>query len=148
MQLSLYTDYGCRVLIYLACMKTERSSVEQVAQSFAISHNHLVKVVHGLSKLGFVETLRGRGGGIRLAQPAAQISMGEVVRKMEPNLALVECFDRETNTCPIVGICGLQSVLYQAREAFLKQLDAVSLEDIARAPRPIMKVLEARAQRE
>lgn len=137
MQLSLHADYACRVLIYLTTMKAERSSVEEIAQAFAISQNHLVKVVHKLGKLGFIETLRGRGGGIRLARSPESINIGEVVRKMEPGLDLVECFNEAENTCPITSNCGLKPVLYKAREAFLSQLEGVSLADISKQRRQI-----------
>ncbi len=147
MQLSLYADYGCRVLIFLACMDQEQSSVEEISRSFGISQNHLVKVVHGLSKFGFIETTRGRGGGIRLGTPPSEINMGQVVRKMEPHFHLVECFDTEANTCPIIRVCGLKAVLYKAREAFFRQLDEVSLQDIALQPRPIIAALQTQAKK-
>lgn len=130
MQLSLHADYACRVLIYLATSSSEKSSIEAVASSFGISQNHLVKVVHRLGQLGFLETSRGRGGGISLARPANKISIGDVVRQMEARLDLVECFDMPQNTCPIAGACGLKPWLAKAMAAFFETLDGVTLADV------------------
>lgn len=141
MQLSFHADYACRVLIYLATMEAERSSVEEIARAFGISQNHLVKVVHKLGKFGFIDTVRGRGGGLRLALSPESIRIGEVVRQMEPGLDLVECFNLATNTCPITDHCGLKPLLYKAREAFLSQLDAVSLAEISRQRRQLAQIL-------
>lgn len=131
MQLSLHADYACRVLIYLAARRAPRSSIEEIARAFKISENHLVKVVHRLGQLGFVETTRGRNGGLRLARDPELISMGDVIRRMEPHFEVVECFSSNTNTCPITGICGLQPALFKARDAFLQSLDAVNLAAVS-----------------
>ena len=143
MQLSLHADYGCRVLIYLALLEGDaRASIEQVAGAYGISENHLVKVVHQLGRHGFVDTLRGRGGGIRLARPAAEIRLGEVVRAMEPHFNMVECFAPETNTCPIISTCGLKRVLVDATAAYLAKLDEASIADVLRDQRGLRRALE------
>ena len=130
MQLSLYTDYACRTLMYLALRdRDERSSIAAIAAAYNISGNHLIKVVHSLGKLGFIETTRGRNGGIRLARPAENIRMGDVIRQTETNMNLVECFNPATNSCPITGPCGLKPWLWEAMEAFLTSLDRVTLAD-------------------
>lgn len=130
MQLSLYTDYACRTLMYLALRdRDERSSIAAIAAAYNISGNHLIKVVHSLGKLGFIETTRGRNGGIRLARPAENIRMGDVIRQTETNMNLVECFNPATNSCPIAGPCGLKPWLWEAMEAFLTSLDRVTLAD-------------------
>lgn len=131
MQLSYRADYACRVLIYLAAMDSEQSSIEEIAAAFDVSQNHLVKVVHSLGKHGFLHNTRGRGGGIRLARPPAEIILGDVIRKTETNFNVVECFDPATNRCPIHGICGLKPWLNKAMEAFLATLDDVTLADIS-----------------
>jgi Rrf2 family nitric oxide-sensitive transcriptional repressor len=142
LQLSLHADYACRVLIYLATMETERASIEAIAAAYGVSQNHLVKVVHRLGKLGFVDTLRGRGGGIKLARPAAEISVGDVIRKTEqPGFAVVECLDRGANTCPITAACGLKPWLAKATAAFLTTLDAVTLAEVAAKRGRLGKVL-------
>lgn len=130
MQLSLHADYACRVLIYLASRDASRSSIEEIARAFKISENHLVKVVHRLGQLGFIETMRGRNGGLRLGRDPKSISMGDVIRSMEPHFEVVECFSSTSNTCPITGICGLQPALFKARDAFLQTLDGVTLASV------------------
>lgn len=133
MQLSLYSDYSCRVLIYLASHPGKKAAIDDIATAYGISANHLVKVVHNLGKLGFIETTRGRGGGICLADTPDSIKMGQVIRKTEPTMALVECMSTENN-CPIVSQCGLRRALTEAREAFLKVLDGYTLKDVVRSP--------------
>jgi Rrf2 family nitric oxide-sensitive transcriptional repressor len=143
LQLSLHADYACRVLIYLGVRGAPRSSIEEIARAFKISENHLVKVVHRLGQLGFIETTRGRNGGLRLARDPELISMGDVIRRMEPHFEVVECFSSTSNTCPITGICGLQPALWKARDAFLQTLDAVSLSSVIGNREALMQTLGA-----
>ena len=130
MQLTLYTDYSLRVLLYLGLNPRRMATITDIAQSYKISRNHLVKVVHNLAMQGFINTTRGRGGGITLARPAAEINIGDVVRHTEVNFHLVECFDRERNTCPIAAACFLKSALYEAQRAFMTVLDRYTLADV------------------
>jgi Rrf2 family nitric oxide-sensitive transcriptional repressor len=130
MQLTLYTDYSLRVLLYLGLNSRRMATITDIAQSYGISRNHLVKVVHNLAMQGFINTTRGRGGGITLARPAAEINIGDVVRHTEVNFHLVECFDRERNTCPIAAACFLKGALYEAQRAFVAVLDRYSLADV------------------
>ena len=130
MQLSLHADYACRVLMYLATTPEEKTSIQAISEGFDISENHLVKVVHRLGKEDFLITTRGRGGGIRLARAPSLINLGDVIRRMEPHFNLVECFDKETNSCPLVRVCELKQVLAKARDAFLSALDNFTLADI------------------
>jgi Rrf2 family transcriptional regulator, nitric oxide-sensitive transcriptional repressor len=139
-QLTLYTDYGLRVLIYLACHDDD-GTVGAIAERYGISRNHLVKVVHALSQKGFVTTIRGRSGGLRLARPAAEINVGEVVRALETNRALVECFSPEQNTCPIAPVCALKGALAEAEMAFQRVLDGYTLADVTKNPGAIVKHL-------
>lgn len=127
-QLTRYTDYGLRVLLYLACTR-EDVTVAEIAQQYGISRNHLVKVVHALSQKGYVQTTRGRAGGLRLAMPPELIGIGQVIRDLESNRALVECFAPETNTCPIAPVCALKGVLVEAEAAFQRELDKYTLAD-------------------
>ncbi len=129
MQLTLYTDYSLRVLIYLGIRPEQQATIGEIAESYNISRNHLVKVVHNLANLGYIKTLRGRGGGMVLALPPEEINVGEVVRRTEPNFNLVECFDKESNTCPISSCCALIMGLKVARKAFLEVLDGFTLAD-------------------
>jgi len=130
MQLTLYTDYSLRVLIYLGIRPNHQATITEIAQSYKVSRNHLVKVVHNLGNMGYITTTRGRGGGLLLALPAEKINIGEVVRKTEPNFDLVECFDEETNSCPISPACALIRALKMARKAFLEVLDQYTLADV------------------
>ena len=107
MQLTAYTDYSLRVLMYLAVHEDRLVTISEIAAVYDISKNHLMKIVHQLGQEGFVETVRGRGGGLRLGKPASHIVLGHVVRRMEPHFNLVECFDSTTNCCPLTPICRL-----------------------------------------
>lgn len=129
MQLTFYTDYALRVLIYLNKMPNKVSTITEISEFYQISKNHLVKVVHSLAQLGYVASIRGKGGGIKLAKPSHEISIGEIVRKMEPNFYLVECFNSGTNRCVITQVCRLRGILSQGIEAFFKVLDSYALSD-------------------
>jgi Rrf2 family nitric oxide-sensitive transcriptional repressor len=109
----------------------------------ALSEDHLVKVVQRLAHLGYVETMRGRGGGVRLIVEPAKINVGAVVRATEENFRLVECFDEAANTCPIAPACGLAPALDEALKAFLGVLDRYSLEEFTRSPKKLHKLLIA-----
>jgi Rrf2 family nitric oxide-sensitive transcriptional repressor len=130
MHLTLHTDYGLRVLLYLAHYPDRRVNTREVSAAFGISKNHLVRVVQTLAENNFVTTTIGRGGGIALAKQPDQIRVSEVVRALEPNLHMVECFNLESNTCPIVPVCGLKAPLRKALDAFLGTLDKYTLADI------------------
>lgn len=132
MQLTLHTDYALRVLMRLAVAPERLATVEEIAGAYEISRAHLVKVVHGLARLGYVETLRGRRGGVRLARPASRIGIGRVVRDTEERFSLVECFDPEARPCRIASACHLRGALREAQEAFLAALDAYTLADLVR----------------
>lgn len=129
MKISYFTDYSLRVLLYLST-KGELATVGEIAEAFNISKNHLVKVVHNLSKLGLIETTKGKHGGIRLNTPADKLRLGKLLELLEP-MSLVECFDKETNQCPIIGVCELEKILYRARAAFLEQMNLVTLASMS-----------------
>lgn len=129
MQLTKYTDYGLRTLIYLATAGDNRP-ISEIAARYKISRNHLVKVVHHLIKLGYLKTLRGRSGGVELAHAASGIAIGRVVRDLEPGFEIAECFAPTRNECVITNGCKLARALDEARHAFLAVLDDYTLEDI------------------
>lgn len=129
MQLTLHTDYSLRVLIYLADKGDTLATISEVASFYEISRNHLVKVVHHLAGAEFIQTTRGKNGGMRLARPPEEISVGEVVRKMEPNFDIVECFNAENRACTVAPLCALKGVLQQAGNEFLSLLDRYTLAD-------------------
>ena len=122
-------------------------SVDEVSRAFGISRHHLVKVVQTLTELGVVEAQRGRGGGMRLAMRPGEINVGWLVRRTEPHLDLVECFDLATNTCPIAPACGLKGVLQRAQQAFLKVLDEYNLDDFQSRRRDLVALLDESLRR-
>ncbi len=143
MRLTVHTDYGLRVLIFLAAKNGEPATIPEIAEAYGISRGHLMKVVNALARLGYVETTRGRNGGITLARAPASIRVGEVVRQTEENLALVECFSKSKGAgCRIDGTCRLKGVLAEALGAFLATLDGYTLEDIVKGrAAPLVKRL-------
>ncbi|WP_028784530.1 Rrf2 family transcriptional regulator [Thalassobacillus devorans] len=131
MRLKKYTDYALRVLIYTASKpEGELASIKEISKVFDISENHLSKIVHQLNKLDMLKTIRGRSGGIRLAKHPEEINVGDVVRKMEDDFILLECFDRGSDHCVITPACKLKHVLNDALEAFLEILDEYTLQDL------------------
>ncbi|MGO3741114.1 Rrf2 family transcriptional regulator [Kerstersia sp.] len=132
MRLTLKTDYALRTLMYLGQQRGRLTSIASVAEFYGISENHLVKVVHELGRKGFIETLRGKGGGIRLLLQPAEISIGDVVRAMEDDMALVACFGPQEpdRACLLTDSCSLQGLLHQALQAFMATLDAHTLADM------------------
>ena len=142
MQLTQFTDFALRTLLYLAVHRDRLVPAAEIAAAYGVSSHHLIKVAHQLARLGFVESARGRGGGLRLAREPDTITAGEVVRATEPHFHVVECFDREHNTCPIVGACELIRVLAQARERFLATLDEVRLSDMLRDPKKAERLVQ------
>ena len=142
MQLTTHTDYALRVLMYLAVHNDRLVTVGEMASTYAISKNHLMKVVYQLGQHGFVETIRGRSGGLRLGHAPERVWLGEVVRRMEPHLNIVECFDPTTNRCPILPACGLSRVLVEARAAFLTVLDRYTLADLILDPHALTQLLQ------
>ncbi|WP_108306783.1 Rrf2 family transcriptional regulator [Metalysinibacillus jejuensis] len=143
MRLTVYTDYSLRTLIYLGAKKQdELTTIQEISDAYNISKNHLMKVTHQLGQLGYIETIRGRGGGIRLAKLPAHISIGEVVRQTEEDFHLVECFDPESNMCKIAPACQLKGVLAEALQAYLEVLDRYTVEDFLGNRDLLMQLLQ------
>jgi Rrf2 family nitric oxide-sensitive transcriptional repressor len=115
--------------MYLANNDEQPCSVRGIAEHYGISRNHLVKVVHRLSQLGYITSTRGKGGGIKLAKEATMLRLGDLVRKLEPSMDLVECFDRATNTCKVTADCQLKHYLADANTAFMESLNQYTLAD-------------------
>lgn len=129
MQLTIFTDYGLRVLMYAAAHRSRLCSVREIAEHYGISYNHLVKVVHHLAKQGYIRSVKGKGGGIELAADATALRLGDLVRDLEPNMDIVECFNRDTNACRITTSCQLKHYLSDASRAFIDTLNAHTLAD-------------------
>jgi Rrf2 family transcriptional regulator, nitric oxide-sensitive transcriptional repressor len=142
MKLTSYTNYALRSLQLAALRSPDLVRVDDVVAVHRLSRPHIVKIVHELGKAGFVETVRGRNGGFRLARPAHEIIVGDVVRITEGNLEVVECFNPDTNTCPLIGVCKLSSAIKRATRAFMQVLDEVSLADIASNRSELLRRLE------
>jgi Rrf2 family nitric oxide-sensitive transcriptional repressor len=130
MRLTRFTDNALRCLLLLGLEPERCITVNEVAERMNMSYEHLVKIVHRLSEFGYVETVRGRRGGVRLGKAAGDIVLGALVRQTEDNLALVECFDPEHSTCPILSACRLAGTLDEALKAFLAVLDRQTLADL------------------
>ncbi len=127
MRLTRYTDYALRVLMYLGDQPGRTGTISEIAGRYRISRNHLLKVVHGLARAGYLVTRRGKGGGLQLARPAEQINLGEVVRRMEGSLAVVECMGEDVADCLLDPCCALKGAVSDARAAFLAALDRYTL---------------------
>lgn len=141
MRLTTFSDYSLRVLIYLGSTPDRLATIDQVAAAYGISANHLMKVVHHLAQRGYIETVRGKGGGMRLAHAPEAINVGAVIRATEDSLALVECFESGTTDCRIARACVLKQALAQALEAFLAVLDRYTLADLIAPARPLARML-------
>ena len=139
MRLTIYTDYTLRTLIYLGLSGGRRVTISEIAEHYGISGTHLMKVVHQLGLAGDIETVRGKGGGIRLAKPPEAINVGNVVRRTEPDMEIVPCMG-ESGVCAIESSCVLQSALRDALKAFLLVLDRFTLADLI-APRHKLSAL-------
>ncbi len=130
MQLTRYTDYSLRVLVYLSINQGKSATISEIADFYKISRNHLVKVVHNLSLKKYINSSRGKGGGLRLAHTPNEIIVGAVVRDTEPNFNVAECFTEVHDNCSIETICQLKNILHIATENFLSTLDGYTVADI------------------
>ena len=137
MRLTRYTDYAMRVLLYLGAQPEKVCSISEIARAYGISQNHLMKVAHDLGKAGYIEGVRGRSGGIRLAKSADEINVGDVVRQTEEGFELVEC-----GTCVIAPACGLTGALDEALAAFMAVLDRYTLADLLKKRSKLMRLFE------
>lgn len=138
MQLTSFTDYGLRALIFMASLpKDQMTNITEVTNVYGVSRNHMVKIINQLSRVGLVAAVRGKNGGIYLGKPADQIRIGEVVRLLEP-LALVNC---GSDYCHITSACRLKQILNQAIDHFLNELDKYTLADLIKNNEPLYKLL-------
>lgn len=134
MRLTMFTDFGLRMLMRMAGEPDRAFTAEQIAAEFRISRHHLTKVVGSLAAAGIVTTQRGAGGGMRLAHPADTITLGEIVRLLEAKQAMVECFRPDGGACVLTPKCRLKGKLLAARNAFLRELDGTTLAECAYRP--------------
>jgi Rrf2 family nitric oxide-sensitive transcriptional repressor len=141
LRLTVYTDYALRLLMYLAVKDDGLATIAEVARSYGVSKNHLMKVAHQLGQAGYVGTVRGRGGGLRLARPVAAINLGDVVRHTEPDLAVVACLNPVDAACAIKSCCVLRRALAKAGDAFIAVLDGYTLADLTKPRAPLRAML-------
>lgn len=139
MQLTRHTDFSLRVLIYLSLNKSEELvTINEISEHFEILRNHLTKVVNHLAQKGYIETIRGKNGGLRLAKKPADIKLGDVVRSMEMNLDVINC---SKPLCPLINNCKLKCILNEAKHSFLKTLNNYTIEDLNEEPETIKNLL-------
>jgi len=131
MQLTMFTDYALRSLIFLAKRPKELASVKEIAAYYGISRNHLVKVIHRMVTLGLIASSKGRGGGVKLIGKPEDMRLGDIVQKIE-NMEMVECFNKDTNTCRISDVCQLKHFLFEATQNFIQTLNEYTLADAAK----------------
>jgi Rrf2 family nitric oxide-sensitive transcriptional repressor len=141
MRLTAFSDYALRVLIYLALRQEGLTTIGEIASAYGIPENHLMKVVHHLGQQGYVKTIRGKGGGIRLARAPTQIIVGEVLRSTEGSPPFVECFDPHTSNCRIQAACRLHLILRRALDAMFEVLDQHTLSDLLEPGHSLTRIL-------
>ena len=142
MQLSKFTDYALRVLMHLATAEGHLLTTRQISEMHDTKFNHLSKVTQWLVREGFAESVRGRNGGLRLAKPARDINIGAIMRQLESQQNLVECFQPNGGQCVLLEGCGLKAVLHSAEQAFFEVLDQKTLEDLTANNRTLGLVLK------
>ncbi|MBN9310300.1 MAG: Rrf2 family transcriptional regulator [Devosia sp.] len=141
MRLTHFTDLSLRLLMYLAVKADGLATIQEVAERYGVSRNHLMKVTQGLVKHGFVASARGNGGGLRLQRPATEIRVGEVIRVTEDDFRLVECFEAGRSSCTLLPACRLKGVLGEALGAYLAVLDKYTLDDLTVPTHPMRRAL-------
>ncbi len=134
MRLTTFSDYTLRVLMFLAVERDRLATIPEIAAAYGISENHLMKVVHQLARSGVIESVRGKGGGIRLMRDPAEIRLGQIVRTSEGPSAIVECLSDQPEACKIVPACRLAPILVRAFDALYETLDEYSLADLVNKP--------------
>ena len=141
MKLTTFSDYTLRVLMFLALHRDRLATIPEIAAAYDISENHLMKVVHQLARSGVIESVRGKGGGVRLAREPEAIRLGQVVRASEGSAPIVECLSGDAGACRIAPACRLATLLVRAFDALFATLDEYTLADLVRAPRGLKALL-------
>lgn len=142
MRLTAHTDYSLRVMIYLGLEPGRLATIDEISQRYGLSRNHLVKIVHQLGKAGFIETIRGKNGGLRLQRQPEDIVVGDVVRVMEDGMNLVECFKPGVAICQIAPACVLKGVMQEALDSFLAVLDNYTLADLTKPNKALIRLVQ------
>jgi len=142
MRLTLHTDYALRVLIYVGLKQEVLSTIPELVHHFDIPRGHLMKVVHRLARLGYLQTIRGKNGGMRLGREAGKINLAAVVRDMERELGVVGCLQSHPGYCRIEGCCVLRSALQEATDAFLTHLSGYTITDLLEPKSALVRLLD------
>ncbi len=140
MHLTTFSDYSMRVLMYLALQQEQRVTIADIAQRYQISDNHLTKVVHFLARAGYVRTIRGKGGGLKLNRSVEAINLGEVLRRTEGDEGLLPCVNGEGDCC-LIPVCRLTGILRESQQAMYQVLDKYTLADLLVDKAPLRKIL-------
>jgi Rrf2 family nitric oxide-sensitive transcriptional repressor len=133
MQLTQFTDYSLRALIYIALRK-ESCTIKDITAAYGISTNHMIKIIHNLAKIGLIKTIRGKNGGILMAAQPETINLGELIVQLEPHFDLVPCFNKEKANCCIAPVCKLKGILHEAQSAFIEVLGRYTLANVLHNP--------------
>ena len=141
MRLTIHTDYALRVMIYLALAPDRLATIREISERYDISRNHLMKIVRELGLTGYVETVRGKRGGIRLGRAPETIRVGDIVRDMEDNMNIVECFNPDAPACQILPACVLKGAMVEALDAFMAVLDRYTLADLIKPDRDLAQLV-------
>jgi len=141
MQLTLYTDYSFRVLLYLGVNRDRLCTIAEISERCAATHNHLVKVVHNLGREGYIQTMRGRTGGIKLKKEPEEIKLTDIIRCTEVNLNIAECL-RENNTCHITEVCKIKNVFEEAQSQFIQTLDRYTVADLLKEKEQLSEIFD------
>ena len=144
MQLTQFTDYSLRMLIYIALRDGNVCTISEIADSYSISKNHLMKVAHHLGQLKILKTIRGKGGGLQLNTTPNLVNLGELIQKLEPNFFIVECFDKANGKCVISPVCRLKDILFEAKNNFIQTLEKYTLKDLLQNHEQLSEILLSR----
>lgn len=147
MRLTFFTDYCLRALMYLSQHPDKNCTAREIAENYNISLNHTVKVMHRLSQLGYIESTKGKGGGVKLKKKPKEINIWELVKALEPDFTIVECFSQGHNSCRLISVCGLKSILQEALKSFAETLAKYTIADAIRHPQFLDAVLSIESKK-
>jgi Rrf2 family nitric oxide-sensitive transcriptional repressor len=142
MQLTLFSDYSLRMLIYLGLRRGEVVPIVEIAHAYGVSKHYMMKVMNELVQLGYIEAVRGRNGGVRLCKRPNEVRLGKLIRATEPSGGVLECIEHASESdCPIVGTCRMRKLLHEAQGEFYRVLDRHTLAELIQRPEPLLRVL-------
>lgn len=147
MQLTQFTDYSLRALIYITLRK-ESCTIKDITEAYGISNNHMIKIIHNLAKLKLIKTIRGKNGGILMAAQPEAINLGQLIVQLEPHFDLVPCFNKEKANCCIAPVCKLKGVLHEAQAAFMSVLKRYTLADVVYNKKELSALLNIKILKE